>query len=320
LVAADVRRPAAVQQLITLGKQIDVPVHSEQGKKAVDICVNALKRSKELAASIVILDTAGRLHIDDEMMAELESIKERVGPHEILLVADAMTGQDAVRVAEEFNKRVAVTGVILTKMDGDARGGAALSIRAVTGVPIKYAAMGEKLDALEPFHPDRVAGRILGMGDVLSLIEKAQENVDRQQAEAMQKKLRTATFDLEDFLSQMQQVKKMGPLSQIMEMIPGFRSLRGNIPQEALDDKQFKRIEAIIQSMTPGERHEPHIIGGSRKRRIARGSGTSPQEVNQLLNQFFQVQKMMKSMMQGMGKKGRGMPSLPGMPGMPMGM
>ena len=314
MVAADVRRPAAVQQLITLGKQIDVPVHSEQGKKAVEICVNSLKRARELAASVVILDTAGRLHIDDEMMAELGAIKERVNPHEILLVADAMTGQDAVRVADEFNKRVGLTGVILTKMDGDARGGAALSIRAITGVPIKYAAIGEKLDALEQFYPDRVAGRILGMGDVLTLIEKAQETIDRQQAEAMQKKLRTATFDLEDFLSQMQQVRKMGPLSQLLEMIPGFRSMRGNIPQEALDEKQFKRIEAIIQSMTPGERHDPHIIGGSRKRRIARGSGTTPQEVNQLLNQFFQVQKLMKTMMQGGGKRGRGMPGLPGLP------
>ena len=317
LVAADVRRPAAIQQLITLGKQVDVPVHSEAGKKAVDICVNALRRARELAASIVILDTAGRLHIDDELMGELEAIKSKVTPHEILLVADAMTGQDAVRVADEFNKRVGITGVILTKMDGDSRGGAALSIRAVTGVPIKYAASGEKLDALEQFHPERLAGRILGMGDVLSLIEKAQETIDRQQAEAMQKKLRTATFDLEDFLGQMQQVKKMGPLSQVLEMIPGFRSIRGNIPQEALDDKQFKHIEAIIQSMTPQERHEPHIIGGSRKRRIARGSGTTPQEVNQLLNQFFQVQKMMKTMMQGGGKRGRG---FPGMPGMPMGM
>jgi len=310
MVAADVRRPAAIQQVVALGKQIDVPVYSEGRKSPPDICANALKRARETGSSVVILDTAGRLHIDDELMNELVRIKERVSPHEVLLVADSMTGQDAVRVAEEFNKRVGITGVILTKLDGDARGGAALSIRAVTGVPIKYAGISEKLDGLEPFYPDRLAGRILGMGDVLSLIEKAQETYDRRQAEALQKKIRTATFDLEDFLSQLQQVKRMGPLSQLIEMIPGFSSIRGQLPAEALDDKQLKHIEAIISSMTPQERHEPHIIGGSRRHRIARGSGTTPQEVNQLLNQFQQVQKMMKSMA-GAGKRGRGFPGLP---------
>lgn len=310
LVAADVRRPAAIQQVLALGKQIDVPVYSEGQKSPPEICVNALKRARETSSSVVILDTAGRLHIDDDLMHELEQIKARVSPHEVLLVADAMTGQDAVRVADEFNKRVGLTGIVLTKLDGDTRGGAALSMRAVTGVPIKYAGIGEKLDGLEPFHPDRVASRILGMGDVLSLIEKAQESFDRQQAEALQKKLRTAKFDLEDFLTQLQQVKKMGPLSQIVEMLPGFGSIRGQLPADALDDKQLRRIEAIIRSMTPRERHEPNIIGGSRRRRIARGSGTTPQEVNQLLNQFQQVQKMMKTLVGG-GKRGRGFPGLP---------
>ena len=316
LVAADVRRPAAILQLQTLGKQIDVPVHAEGQKSPPEICQNALQRAKELAATVVILDTAGRLHIDDELMSELEQIKARVSPHEILLVADAMTGQDAVRVAEEFNKRVGITGAILTKMDGDSRGGAALSVRAVTGVPIKYAGTSEKMDGIEPFHPDRVANRILGMGDVLSLIERAQETFDQKQAESLQKKMRTATFDLEDFLSQLQQVKKMGPISQLLDMIPGFGAIKGKLPADALDEKQMGRVEAIIRSMTPEERHNPTIIGGSRRRRIARGSGTSPADVNQLLNQFQQTQKMMKMMMGGQGGKamkkgGRGFPGLP---------
>ncbi|HLZ09856.1 MAG TPA: signal recognition particle protein, partial [Chloroflexota bacterium] len=215
---------------------------------------------------------------------------------------DAMTGQDSVRVADEFHRRLALTGLILTKLDGDARGGAALSVRAVTGVPIKFLGIGEKLDALEPFHPDRLAGRILGMGDVLTLIEKAQENVDQKQAAALEKKMRTATFDLEDFLQQLQQVKKMGPLSQLMEMIPGFRGVARQLPAGAINDDQFKRVEAIIHSMTPRERHEPTIIDGSRRRRIARGSGTQPNEVNQLLNQFRQVQKMMRQMAAGKGR------------------
>ena len=300
LVAADVYRPAAVQQLETLGKQLDIPVYSEgTSGKPVDICVRAMKRARELGATFLILDTAGRLHIDEAMMAEVAEIRERVNPSEVLLVADAMTGQDAVRVAEEFHAKVGLTGLILTKMDGDARGGAALSIKQVTGVPIKFMGVGEKVEALEPFYPDRLASRILGMGDVLSLIEKAQETFDQKQAEALQKKMRRGTFDLEDFLGQLQQMKKMGPLSQILEMVPGMSGLGKRLPAEALDDKQIKRIEAVIQSMTPDERRNPLIIDGSRRRRIARGSGTMPQDVNQLLNQFRQTQKMMKMMAGG---------------------
>jgi signal recognition particle subunit SRP54 len=307
LVAADMQRPAAVQQLITLGKQIDVPVYSEASGSPPDICQHALNRAREIAASVVLLDTAGRLHIDEPLMAELNQIKTRLNPTEVLLVADAMTGQDAVRVAEEFHRRLSLTGLILTKMDGDARGGAALSVRAVTGVPIKYLCVGEKLDGIEQFYPDRLASRILGMGDVVSLIEKAQETFDQKQSAALEKKLRTATFDLTDFLQQLQQVKRMGPLSQIMEMIPGFRNVSKQLPTDALNEKQLRRVEAIISSMTNAERHDPSIIDGSRRRRIARGSGTQPFEVNQLLNQFRQVQRMMKQMTASAGK-GRGTP------------
>ena len=305
LVAADVRRPAAVQQLITLGKQVDVPVYSEQGGEPPNICANAAKRAQETASSIIILDTGGRLHIDEQMMDEAAQIQQKVKPQEVLLVADAMTGQDAVRVAEEFNKRVSLTGLILTKVDGDARGGAALSMRSVTGVPIKYISVGEKLDQLEPFYPDRLASRILGMGDVLSLIERAQQTMDQKQAQTLEKKLRNASFDLEDFVNQLQQIKKMGPLGQLLEMIPGMSGLMKQVPAEALDDKQMRRVEAIIYSMTPTERRQPEIIDGSRRRRIARGSGVTPQEVNQLLNQFRQMQKMMRTMMaqQGKGRK-----------------
>ena len=249
---------------------------------------------------MVILDTAGRLHIDAEMMREVEQIEQRVKPHEVLLVADAMKGQDAVRAAEEFHRTLSLTGLILTKIDGDARGGAALSIRAVTGVPIKFLGTGEKTDALEPYHPDRLAQRILGMGDVLSLIERAQEQYSEDEAKRLEKKMRTASFDLEDFLQQMRQVRKMGPLSQILEMIPGMRGAlkqAGGMPN--LDDKEIKRVEAIITSMTMQERHNPSLIDGSRRRRIAKGSGTSVQEVNQLLNQFKEAQKMMKALTSG---------------------
>ncbi len=294
LVAADVRRPAAIQQLQTLGKQLDLPVYAETGGSPPAICANAVRHAREAAQSVVLLDTAGRLHVDDELMEELSQIKERTHPAEILLVVDAMTGQDAVRVAEEFHQRVELTGLILTKVDGDARGGAALSIRSVTGVPIKYLGIGEKLDALEPYHPDRLASRILGMGDVLSLIEKAQANIDQEQAAELQKKLRTATFDLEDFMGQLRQIKQMGPLGQILEMIPGMGNMTKRLPAEALSEKQLGKVEAIISSMTLSERHNPHIIDGSRRRRIARGSGTTPADVNQLLNQFRQMQKMMK--------------------------
>lgn len=305
LVAADMQRPAAVQQLITLGKQIDVPVYSEPKGSPPEICERALTRARELASSVIIFDTAGRLHVDDALMNELSEIKARVNPSECLLVVDAMTGQDAVRVADEFHQRMNLSGLVMTKLDGDARGGAALSVRAVTGVPIKYLCIGEKLDAIEPFYPDRLASRILGMGDVLSLIEKAQESFDQKQAAGMEKKLRTGTFDLDDFLQQLQQVKQMGPLSQIMDMVPGFRNAAKQLPTNALDDHQLKRVEAIISSMTPAERHDPSKIDGSRRRRIARGSGTQPADVNQLLNQFRQAQKLMRQMTSG---KGRGMP------------
>ncbi len=299
LVAADVKRPAAIEQVQILGRQLEIPVHSEPKGSPPDICANAVKKAHETASTVVILDTAGRLHIDDELMDELVRIKQKTHPAEVLLVADAMTGQDAVRVAEEFHKRVGLTGLILTKVDGDARGGAALSIRWVTGVPVKFLGVGEKLDALDPFHPDRLASRILGMGDVLSLIEKAEATFDRKQAQEMEKKLRKATFDLEDFLDQLQQIKKMGSIGQLLDMVPGMSGLSRKLPAEALDDKQLKHVEAIIRSMTPAERKDPMIIDGSRKRRIARGSGTSAQEVNQLLNQFQQMRKMMKQLSSG---------------------
>ena len=299
LVAADTRRPAAVEQLEILGKELDIAVHSEGTAAAPpQICGNAVQRAQKAAYSVVVMDTQGRLHVDDQLMAELELIRNRLSPAEILLVADAMTGQDSVRVAQEFDQRVGLTGLILTKMDGDARGGAALSMRSVTGVPIKFLGVGEKPGDLETFHPDRLASRILGMGDVLTLIEKAQEVFDEEQALEMEEKLRTASFTLEDFLDQLQQVKKMGPMSQVLDMIPGLSSIAGQIPQETTD-KQLVSIEAMINSMTPEERRNPRLIGGSRKRRIARGSGTTVQEVNQLLAQFRQIQKMMKQMSTG---------------------
>ena len=299
LVAADVYRPAAVEQLNILGKQLNIPVFSNSPEDPITICQQAVQRAQETASTLVILDTAGRLHIDQEMMAELVRIKTALCPTEVLLVADAMTGQDAVRAAEDFHRQVGLTGLILTKMDGDARGGAALSIRAVTGVPIKFIGVGEKLNELEPFHADRLASRILGMGDILTLIERAQEAFDQRKAKELEKKFRQASFDLEDFLEQMQQVKRMGSVSQILEMIPGFNTLRGRLPTENLDDRQLKKVEAIILSMTPEERHHPEIIGGSRRRRIARGSGTTPQDINQLLNQFHQTQKLMKELASG---------------------
>ncbi len=304
LVAADLQRPAAVQQLITLGKQIDIPVYSEQDSDPVTVTGNARQHAERTGADMMIVDTAGRLHIDEQLMAEVLKIKGKAGPHETLLVVDAMTGQDAVRVAEEFSKKVGITGLILTKLDGDARGGAALSIRAVTGVPIKFVGTAEKLDGLEVFHPDRLAGRILGMGDVMTLIEKAQQTVDQKQAAELQKKLRTATFDLNDFMVQMKQVRQMGSLSQLMEMIPGMGQIAKQLPAGALDESQFKRIEAIISSMTMAERRNPDIIDGSRRRRISRGSGTAVHEVNQLLNQFRQVQKMMKEFSRGKAPRG----------------
>jgi signal recognition particle subunit SRP54 len=309
MVAADMQRPAAVQQLQQLGKQLDVPVYAEPpGNKPVDISQRAVKWAREQAITVLILDTAGRLHIDLELMDEVSTIRQRIAPQEVLLVVDAMTGQDAVRVADEFNKAVGLTGLILTKMDGDARGGAALSVHEVTGVPIKFMGTGEKTDALEPFYPERLAQRILGMGDVLSLIERAREQIDEKQAQRLQKKLQTASFDLEDFLQQMRSLRKMGPLTQLMEMIPGMgRMMNSAEMKEALEGDQLKMVEAIILSMTPDERHGPEIINGSRKRRIARGSGTTVQDINQLLSSFKQMQQMMKQMsaLQKAGGKGR---------------
>ncbi len=328
MVAADMQRPAAVAQLQQLGRQLDIPVYSESaGNKPVDITQRSLKWAREQAITVLILDTAGRLHIDDDLMREVATIRERTQPNEVLLVVDAMTGQDAVRVADEFNQQVGLTGLILTKMDGDARGGAALSVREVTGVPIKFLGTGEKTDALEPFYPDRLATRILGMGDVMTLIEKAREQFDEQDAAKMQKKMATASFNLEDFLNQMRSIKKMGPLTQLMEMIPGMgQALRDPQMKEALEGDQMKMAEAIILSMTLEERRNPDILSGSRKRRIATGSGTTPQDVNQLLTSFKQSQKMMKQVMgmQNQGRKGRrgmlgGMGGMGGVPGLPGG-
>ena len=304
MVAADTYRPAAIKQLEILGRQLDIPVHSEGNKvPPPKICANAVKRAREAAYTVVLLDTAGRLHIDDAMMRELEQVKAKTNPQEVLLVVDAMTGQDAVRVADEFNKRVGITGLILTKVDGDARGGAAISVRAVTGVPIKFLGVGEKTDALEVFHPDRLASRILGMGDVLTAIEKAQAVMDQEQAARMGQKLVKGEFDLEDFRDQLQQLKKMGPLSQLLDMIPGMSQLTKDLAPE-VTDQQLKVIEAIINSMTPQERRNPRIINASRKRRIAKGSGTTVMEVNDLLAQFRQMQRMMKQLTGG-GKRGR---------------
>ncbi len=307
MVAADMQRPAAVQQLQQIGRQLDIPVYAEPpGNKPVDIAQRAVKWAREQALTVLILDTAGRLHIDEELMREVATIRQRTQPQEVLLVVDAMTGQEAVRVADEFNKAVGVTGLILTKMDGDARGGAALSVREVTGVPIKFMGTGEKLDALEPFYADRLATRILGMGDVMSLVEKAREQFDEKQAIQMQKKMATASFDLQDFLTQMRAIKKMGPLKDIMGMIPGMsQHIRDPQLQEALEGDQMRMMEAIILSMTPDERLNPDIINGSRKKRIARGSGTTVQDINQLLLSFKQMQKMMKQMM-GVQKGGKG--------------
>jgi len=299
LVAADPYRPAAIKQLQLLGSQLSIPVFTQDGVKPPDLAANAIRQARSNGQSPVIVDTAGRLHIDEELMTELEEIKKKAPPTEILLVADAMSGQDAVSAAGEFQRRVGITGLILTKMDGDARGGAALSVKEVTGVPIKFVGVSERPEGLEPFYPDRLASRILGMGDVLSLIEKAQETFDETKAQELQKKMRSNTFNLEDFLDQMRQIRKMGPLNQIMEMIPGLNRLTSGAGQPSVDESDLKRIEAIILSMTPNERQRPEIIGGSRRRRIARGSGTSTSEVNQLLNQFKQAQQMMKMMAGG---------------------
>ncbi|MEF3272994.1 MAG: signal recognition particle protein [Chloroflexus sp.] len=306
LVAADIYRPAAITQLQALGRQLNIPVYSEGTQVSPpDIAQHALEYARKELFNVVIIDTAGRLQIDEQLMQELEQIEARVNPTERLLVVDAMTGQEAVRVAETFNQRVKLTGVVMTKMDGDARGGAALSVRAVTGVPIKFLSTGEKVDGntLEVFHPDRLASRILGMGDVLSLIERAEQLYDAEQAKKMQKRLSKGEFDFEDFLNALHQMRKLGPLQQIIAMIPGLNQLARN--EELLDERHVKRVEAIIFSMTPEERRHPEIIKGSRRERIARGSGTSVQEVSQLVKQFQQMQRMMKQLA-GKGGKGRG--------------
>jgi signal recognition particle subunit SRP54 len=298
LVPADVYRPAAIDQLKTLGDQLGVPVYDE-GSKAdpVDIAKHGVEWARAKSRDVLIIDTAGRLHIDEKLMDEIAHIRGSVKPHNILLVLDAMTGQDAVNVALQFQERVQFDGVILTKMDGDARGGAALSVRAVTGKPIKFASSGEKLDNFEYFHPDRVASRILGMGDVLSLIEKAERTIDEKKARELEQKLRKSTFTFDDFLEQIQQVRRMGSLSSLLGMIPGISAnkLRGL----QVDDKAFDKIQAVIYSMTPEERRHPDIINGSRRRRIAAGAGSDIHSVNQLLNQFKQVQKMMKQLGSG---------------------
>jgi signal recognition particle subunit SRP54 len=294
LVAADTQRPAAIDQLVTLGKQLDIPVSSYDAKVGpLAICRRSLKRAHEIGATWVIIDTQGRLHIDEAMMKELAKLKAEIHPSEVLLVVDAMTGQDAVNTAEEFNRNIGLTGLILTKMDGDARGGAALSIKFVTGIPVKFIGTGEKASALEPFYPDRLASRILGMGDMLTLIEKAEEAFDEQRAKQLEKKIRTAELNLEDFLLQLRQIKKMGSLSQLVELLPGFSKLTSSIPQSG-GEEQLRKIESIILSMTMEERRNPAIVGGSRRRRIAKGSGTMPGDVNQLLNQFYQMRKLAK--------------------------
>jgi signal recognition particle subunit SRP54 len=315
LVAADVYRPAAIKQLQTLGGQIGVPVYIEgTDVKPADIVQRAVAQARVNRNSPVIIDTAGRLQINEEMMQELEGLRDRFHPHETLLVADAMTGQEAVAVAEEFNRRVGLTGLVLTKMDGDARGGAALSIRSVTEVPIKFVATGEQVDALEVFHPDRVATRILGMGDVLSLIEKAQEGINEEQAAEMQRKMLEAEFNLEDFLDQLKRIRNMGPLQGILEMIPGLGSAMRQA-QAQVSDHDLLRIQAMIQSMTVQERQQPTIIKGRRITRIARGSGAQEADVTALLQQFREMQKMMKQLggMAKGGRKGGGFPGLGGL-------
>ncbi|AEY65998.1 signal recognition particle protein [Clostridium sp. BNL1100] len=303
LVACDVYRPAAIKQLQVLGNQLNIPVFTlENNQNPVQIAKEAVSFAEMKQHDLVIIDTAGRLHIDEKLMDELLNIKNSVKPHEILLVVDSMTGQDAVNVSETFNEKLGIDGVVLTKLDGDTRGGAALSVKSVTGKPIKFAAMGEKLNDIEPFFPDRMASRILGMGDVLSLIEKAQEAYDEKKAIELEKKMRTMTFTLEDFLDQMQQIKKMGPIGDLLGMMPGVDSKA--LKDIDIDEKQMGRTEAIIQSMTRKERLDPSIINGSRRKRISAGSGTTIQEVNALLKQFEQMKKMMK-MMSDMGKKGK---------------
>jgi signal recognition particle subunit SRP54 len=311
LVSTDVRRPAAIAQLTAVGKQAGVRVHDPEGDlDPVRRATGAVTEARNSGFDVIIVDTAGRLHIDDELMTELQAIKAAVEPSDLLYVADAMTGQDAIKSAGEFNRRVGVTGVVLTKMDGDARGGAALSVVGVVGVPIAFVGSGERLQDLEPFHPDRVVSRVLGMGDVLSLIEKAEEAVSQEDAEKLERKIRTDDFTLEDFRDQLRTIKKMGPVEQILGMLPGMGALKElNANRQAVDDKQLARVEAIINSMTPKERRNHQVINGSRRKRIAKGSGVSVEDVNRLLKQFIQMKKMLKQLggMAGLGKKRGGL-------------
>ena len=305
LVAADMIRPAAVEQLKSIGAEHQLPVYFEQSGRPVKICQRGIEKAKESGCDVVVLDTQGRLHIDREMMDELSEIKEKVKPHQIYLVVDAMTGQDAVKSADEFNKQLGLDGVIMTKLDGDARGGSALSVKAVTGKPIKFVGVGEKIENLEEFHPDRMASRILGMGDVVSLVEKAQETIDQEHALKLQEKIRKDELTLDDFLKQLQQMKKMGPLSQLLKMLPGqLGQMAGEI-----DEDELKYAEAIMQSMTPQEREYPEILNSSRRQRVARGSGRPVREVNSLVKQFEEARKMLRMM-----KKGKGLPFPPGPP------
>ncbi len=312
LVAADVYRPAAIDQLRALGKQLGIPVSTVDPARVAADVAREIGAAAGAGSDTVIVDTAGRLHIDDTMMREVEGVVAAASPHEVLLVVDAMTGQDAVEAASAFKARLPLTGLVLTKVDSDARGGASLSIRAATGVPVKLLGVGEKLDAVEVFHPDRLAQRILGMGDVLTLVEKAQEQVDRKTAEEQTKKLLEARFTFEDFYTTLQQVKRMGPIGDLLKMIPGMGGLAKQLPEGPAAEAEMKRIEAIISSMTRAERADPGIINGSRRRRIAKGSGTTVADVNQLIKQFAEMQKVMKQM-GGLAKSGR-LPRLPGMP------
>jgi len=306
LAAADVHRPAAIDQLEVLGKQIGIPVFAERGAGAVDVARKALEHARQSARDVLIVDTAGRLHVDEDMMREAEAVKSAVQPHEILFVVDAMTGQDAVNTALAFHQRLQYSGAVLTKMDGDARGGAAISLRATVGVPIKFIGTGEKPEALEKFHPDRLASRILGMGDIVTLVEKAQEQFDEEKAVQLESKLRKAQFTLEDFMDQLQEVKKMGPLNQVMGMLPGMQRLPENV---TVDEKALGRIEAMIRSMTLEERRKPQILNGSRRKRIAAGSGCTVQDLNRLIKQYEQMQRMMKTLSKGgnFGRMARGM-------------
>ncbi|MFW6415675.1 MAG: signal recognition particle protein, partial [Thermodesulfobacteriota bacterium] len=308
LVPADVYRPAAIDQLHKLANDLDLPAYGSTSEmNPVEICDSAIKQAREQGSDALILDTAGRLHVDEALMQELSEIKRVCSPQEILLVADSMTGQDAVNVAEKFNELLDITGVVLTKLEGDARGGAALSIRSITGKPVKFVGVGEKIEDLEAFHPDRVSSRILGMGDVLTLIEKAQQEYDEQESATLEKKLQKAEFDLEDFRNQMRKIRKLGSIESLLKMVPGMGKVKDQLKDVQMPEKELSKVEAAINSMTYKERHNPSIINNSRKERIARGSGTSISDVNQLLKNFTQMQKMMKKMAQGGGKSAAGM-------------